>query len=79
MSDISPLTQALPNSLEELFNTDPELFTGPDDPRIIQIVQAMRADRARWVEKEKIAKAPKVTKKPLAELDLSFDDLMKEE
>lgn len=72
MPDESPLAQASPSSLEELFNTDPDLFTGPDDPRVVQIVQALRADRARWIEDEK---KPTKKEKIAASADLKIEDL----
>lgn len=56
----SPLTQALPTSLEELFNRDPDTFSGPDDPDLLIMVRALRADRARWdLSKKKKQSAPK--------------------
>jgi hypothetical protein len=76
MTTTSPLETASPKSLEELFNTDPALFTGPDDPRVVEIVEALRRDRARWIEKEKAAPKEKAKKeKVAATLDLNLDDL----
>lgn len=72
MSEQSPLTQVSPTSLEDLFNTDPDLFEGPDDPRVVQIVEALRIDRARWLAAEAAGKKPKKTEAPP---DLSFGDL----
>lgn len=67
----SPLAQVSPTSLETLFNTDPATFTGPDDPRVIEIVNALRADRARWVENEKKPKKEKIA----AAANLKIEDL----
>lgn len=69
----SPLSQVLPNSLDELFNTSPDEFTGPDDPRVLQIVQAFRNERARWNADEKAAKAK--PQKIAAKSDLNLEDL----
>jgi hypothetical protein len=73
----SPLNQVQPNSLEELFNQDPSIWSGPDDPRCIQIVNAFRAERARWGQEQKVAKSKPNGKK--ASPNLSLDDLNMDE
>lgn len=73
MTNESPLSQVSPTSLEELFNQDPTIWSGPDDPRCIQIVTAFRAERARWSVEQKVKKAApaKKTSSP----NISLDDL----
>lgn len=70
----SPLSEPDPDSLTHLFNLDPDEFTGPDDPRLVKMVMALRADRARWDlnEKKKAAAPKKVAgeKLSLGDLDL---------
>lgn len=55
----SILENVSPLSLDEIFNTDPNLFTGPDDPRVVKVVEALRADRAKWLEAEQKSKVQK--------------------
>lgn len=71
----SPLSQVSPTSLEELFNQDPTIWTGPDDPRCVQIVTALRAERARWTVEQKAKKAAPSGPKQTANANLSLDDL----
>lgn len=65
----SPLTQASPESLNKLFNTDPAELT---DAQIETIVKALQADRERWVESES---KPKRAAKTEASANLSLEDL----
>jgi len=69
-STSSPMSQVTPESLNEVFNKDPELVT---DEEITKIVLALQADRARFILTEK---APKV-KAPKAKLDdsVTLEDL----
>jgi len=55
MSDLptSPLAQAKPESLAELFERDPLTLTDPD---IERIVQELRSARDRWIIQEKKGK-----------------------
>jgi hypothetical protein len=68
MSD-SPLAEANPESLQELFDKDPLQLTDPD---IDRVVAELRTMRERWALTEKKGKAP--PKKGLA-TGLSLDDL----
>jgi len=56
-------------SLTELFSLDPLLLT---DQQVDRIVEALRADRARWESEEK---KPAAAKKQAASPTLSLGDL----
>lgn len=65
----SPLSQVNPESLDYLFNQDPLTMT---DETVGKIVDALRADRARFLaQPDKPAK----TKKQAADLNVSLEDL----
>lgn len=66
----SPLTQALPDSLSEYFNKDPELLTERDE---MIIVMALREERKRYLAGEALKKS--APKKSAAPQTLSLDDL----
>lgn len=71
----SPLEQVSPTSLEDLFNQDPTIWSGPSDDRVKFIVQKLREDRARWNVEERVKKAAKGSPKKAADLNLKLDDL----
>lgn len=63
----SPLTEVNPNSLESIFNKDPETLTEDD---IRKIVEELRADRERFLS------APRSNgKKKEAAANISLEDL----
>lgn len=64
----SPLAEAEPNSLQELFDKDPLNLTDPD---IERIVTELRAQRDRWVKTE----AKTGHKKKAAPANISLADL----
>lgn len=70
----SPLAEASPTSLEELFSKDPFEFSKQDEETI---VKALRAQRANWVLAEAggATKAPGVKAAPKAKETLNLDDL----
>jgi len=72
----SPLAEALPNSLEDYFSSSP-LERKPAEWAII--VQALRAQRAKWLVEEasgaKRASAPKKAPKITVPQELTIDDL----
>lgn len=51
----SPLTEADPASLQELFNRDPLSLSDSD---IDRIVSELRSQRARWEQGQRTKKAP---------------------
>lgn len=67
-STTSPLSQVTPESLNEIFNKDPELVS---DEEIEKIVKALRADRERFIQTEK---APRPTKQK-ADDSITLEDL----
>ena len=72
----SPLSEALPDSLEEIFSSSP-LERQPHE--WMQVVTAMRAMRAKWAQDEaagaKRAKATRAAPKVKATQELSLDDI----
>lgn len=66
MSDESPLAQVSPTSLTELFNKPPDILTDTD---LDQIVQALRAERARWNTAETKKKQEKQAAAPTLKLE----------
>lgn len=64
----TPLSQVAPTSLDELFNKAPDKLT---DAELDIIVNALRAERARW----NTAEAKKKTEKKAAKADLNLSDL----
>lgn len=54
--ETSPLSEASPESLQELFDKDPLKLTDPD---IERVVTELRAQRGRWEISQKTRKAPK--------------------
>jgi hypothetical protein len=68
MTQDSPLAEANPLSLEELFRLDPLKLTEPD---IDQIIAELRRKRALWTASEA---APKAQRKSVAKDELSPDD-----
>lgn len=73
----SPLAEASPTSLDELFSRDPLDLTDND---IEKIVNELRAKRALWLDAEAqgAKKAPKAAKKAVDTTGKSADDLLKE-
>lgn len=71
----SPLTEASPTSLEELFSKDPFEFSKQDEEAI---VKALRAQRANWeiAERNGATKAPGVKAAPKPKETLNLDDLL---
>jgi hypothetical protein len=65
----SPLTEASPNSLQELFDADP-LQLNDDD--ISRIVQELRAQRERWLQGEAAGKGKRTKAQTVT---VSLDDL----
>lgn len=63
----SPLTEASPTSLDELFSMDPLQLT---DENIDRIVLELRAQRERWQQTEKKGRAKKAET-----VTLNLDDL----
>jgi hypothetical protein len=72
----SPLSEALPQSLEEIFSADPHTRTLQEWEIV---VNALRAQRDKWLKEElagaKRASAPKKAPKVAAKADISLDDL----
>lgn len=66
MSNPSPLAEASPSSLQELFDRDPLQLTDPD---IEKIVAELRAQRQRWESGQKASKSK------MQQVVLSLDDL----
>lgn len=73
MSKESPLTEAVPESLDALFAKDPLKLTKSD---LTDIVKALRAQRERLMTAEAAGKRPPSTKsKSSAKSTLSLEDL----
>lgn len=72
----SPLSEAMPQSLEEIFSADPHKRTLAEWEIV---VTALRGQRNKWLKEElagaKRASAPKKAPKVLAKADISLDDL----
>jgi hypothetical protein len=68
----SPLSEALPTSLDELFSRDPLSLSDAD---IATIVEAERAFRAKYLADGGTGRAKKATKNIAAPKDLKFEDL----
>jgi len=68
MTDPSPLAEANPLSLEELFRLDPLKLSDAD---VDQIIAELRRKRALWAAAEA---APKAPRKSAAKEELSPDD-----
>lgn len=66
MTQPSPLAEASPASLQELFDRDPLQLTDPD---IERIVTELRAQRQRWEAGQKSSKSK------MQQVVLSLDDL----
>jgi len=66
----SPLSLVRPDSLDVLMNLDPDDMT---EEHIGRIVDALRADRERFLAQPE--KAPAKEKKKAADLNLTIDDL----
>lgn len=66
----SPLTTVKADSLDVLFNLDPDDMS---DEHVQKIVDALRADRERFLASPE--KAPKAEKKKAADLNITIDDL----
>lgn len=65
----TPLSQASPESLNEIFNKDPELVSDED---IAKVVAVLRADREKFIQNEK---KPKAAPKAKADDKLTLEDL----
>jgi hypothetical protein len=63
-----PISQANPQSLQRLFNTNPADMT---DAEAEQVVQALLEMKKKWIEEEKAPKA----KKQAADPNIAFGDL----
>lgn len=71
----SPLSQATPTSLNDVFNKDPEELS---EEEITRVIEALRADRLRFVIEDAAKPATRKTapKKTLQEIGtLTLDDL----
>lgn len=65
----SPLAEASPTSLQDLFDRDPLSLSSSD---IEHIVRALREERERWEKAEKKTKA----KAQAAPVNISLEDLL---
>lgn len=66
----TPLAEASPESLDHLFNLDPQELT---DKQVMFIVSKLREDRKRWLteeKKKKISKGNAATIGSIEDLDL---------
>jgi hypothetical protein len=70
----SPLAEANPDSIQDLFNKSPEELTDWD---LESLVTALRAQRARWLQMEQ-TKANKEKKERVPLSQHEVDDLLKD-
>lgn len=63
----SPLTEANPASLDELINRTPDLT----DAEIDRVIEALRAQRAKFAQQEAAPKPKRVPKGPKPTIDIT--------